>query len=335
MGNAETMLDRCIYWSSRCLKITDRGTNFTSKFVQTACALNGVKLITVPVEAPWRVGKIERAHVALKSAYSKTRRALPKAPREEVLSSAIKAVNDAVGSSGISPTLAAFGAQARYHAVKTSAHVAKTNAERMEAIESARQEIEKYYRGLDLKHVTKSHAKSNVRGCFVPLEGDRVLGWRKDRGWEGPCTVIHVSNTTDVTVRNDSTGKETTMEQSQVMPYYGDHQDYDKDVGNDIPNLLECDVSDDEDEPDEEMDVVLGEVSEMLETDVIPPSPENAERFRGSRKAELGGLLEAEVFGVMRREDVPKGKRIFKRRFIDAVKNKGTTPELDKSRYVL
>jgi hypothetical protein len=69
---------------------------------------------------------------------------------------------------------------------------------------------------------------------------------------------------------------------------------------------------------------------------VYPPSPENGARFAASRKAEINGLLEANVFGVMRRSDaIADGCRLFKSRFVDAVKNPDTAKAIDKSRFVI
>jgi hypothetical protein len=44
----------------------DRGTNFNSNFIQTGCATLGIEFQVIPTEAPWRIGKVERAQVALK-----------------------------------------------------------------------------------------------------------------------------------------------------------------------------------------------------------------------------------------------------------------------------
>jgi hypothetical protein len=59
-----------------------------------------------------------------------------------------------------------------------------------------------------------------------------------------------------------------------------------------------------------------------LETHVFPNSPENAVRFAASRKKETDGLLQSNVFHVMKRADaIACGNRIYKNRFVDAVKN--------------
>jgi hypothetical protein len=82
--------------------------------------------------------------------------------------------------------------------------------------------------------------------------------------------------------------------------------------------------------PDETENVIA------LETRVLPNSPENAIRFVESRKKEIDGLLESNVFGVMKRADATAcGDRIYKSRFVDAVKNADSSRALDNSRFVI
>jgi hypothetical protein len=60
-----------------------------------------------------------------------------------------------------------------------------------------------------------------------------------------------------------------------------------------------------------EDDIIIGNLEQpndladilTFETRGYPPSPENGARFAASRKAEINGLLETNVFGVMKRSD--------------------------------
>lgn len=54
-----------------------------------------------------------------------------------------------------------------------------------------------------------------------------------------------------------------------------------------------------------------------------------------SRQSEIAGLLEKGVFQPTPRSKVPKGVRVFRSRFVDEIKNKGTEKELKKSRLVV
>ena len=58
-------------------------------------------------------------------------------------------------------------------------------------------------------------------------------------------------------------------------------------------------------------------------------------QFEASRQKELTGLLEKGVFEVTRLQDVPPGIRLFNSRFVDEVKNLGTSKAFEKSRLVV
>ena len=58
-------------------------------------------------------------------------------------------------------------------------------------------------------------------------------------------------------------------------------------------------------------------------------------RYKDSRKKEIDGLTEKGVFEVVPISDVPPGTRIFKSRFVDEIKNEGTSTEFRKSRLVI
>lgn len=57
--------------------------------------------------------------------------------------------------------------------------------------------------------------------------------------------------------------------------------------------------------------------------------------FKESRQREVNGLLEREVFVKVDPSNVPTNARIFKSRFVDEIKNKGTNNAFEKSRLVV
>jgi hypothetical protein len=124
----------------------DQGRNFNTAFIQTACAMNGIEFQSVPTEAPWRMGVVDRAHVRLELACNKFKAELAELPeldRDLFLSMAAKCVNDAAGPSGVNPTYAVFGSGAR-HFPAISKQYAATHTERVHAMETARKQIEKH-----------------------------------------------------------------------------------------------------------------------------------------------------------------------------------------------
>src|ERR1700721_2420274 len=90
----------------------DAGKNFVaSEFRQHATSL-AISTKSVPVEAHWSVGIIERAHPILRRAYQIITEELG-GNKELNLQMAIKAINDTSGPEGLIPTLLVFGAYPR------------------------------------------------------------------------------------------------------------------------------------------------------------------------------------------------------------------------------
>jgi hypothetical protein len=62
---------------------------------------------------------------------------------------------------------------------------------------------------------------------------------------------------------------------------------------------------------------------------------QNDTQFSASRQKEITGLLEKGVFKITKLMDVPQGVRLFNSRFVDEVKNAGTSKAFEKSRLVV
>jgi hypothetical protein len=62
---------------------------------------------------------------------------------------------------------------------------------------------------------------------------------------------------------------------------------------------------------------------------------QNDTQFSASRQKEITGLLEKGVFKITKLTDVPQGVRLFNSRFVDEVKNAGTSKAFEKSRLVV
>lgn len=57
--------------------------------------------------------------------------------------------------------------------------------------------------------------------------------------------------------------------------------------------------------------------------------------FVESRRKELNGLFDSNVFSIIEEQDIPPGIRIFGSRFVDTIKNEGTEKAFEKSRLVV
>ena len=99
------------------------------------------------MESPQTMSHVQRYHLPLRSVYSKIKCMMPGATRVDILSMAVKVVNDTVGPEGLSPTLLAFGCiQKPARNVPTS-----TQRQRAEAIQSATKELAKIYASTRVK----------------------------------------------------------------------------------------------------------------------------------------------------------------------------------------
>ena len=79
---------------------------------------------SVPVEAHWSVGLVERAHPVLWRAYQIIREESSNSISKDIaLQMAVKAINDTAGPGGLIPTLLVFGAYPRMVDTDTSLSV--------------------------------------------------------------------------------------------------------------------------------------------------------------------------------------------------------------------
>ena len=91
------------------------GKNFVSKEFRQYAASLGIITKSVPVEAHWSIGIVERAHPELKRAYNIITEELKGqgVTKHILLQMAVKAINDTAGPDGLVPTLLIFGAYPR------------------------------------------------------------------------------------------------------------------------------------------------------------------------------------------------------------------------------
>ena len=88
----------------------DAGKNFVSKEFRQYTISMAISTKSVPVEAHWSIGIMERAHPVLRRAYQIITEELQDVTKEQALQMAIKAVNNTAGPDGLVPMLLIFGA---------------------------------------------------------------------------------------------------------------------------------------------------------------------------------------------------------------------------------
>src|ERR1700709_267343 len=133
---------------------------------------------SVPVEAHWSVGLIERAHPILRRAYDIIFEDLQasRAQRDLVLQMAVKAVNDTAGPEGLVPTLLVYGT---YPRMADSDPPAPSIQERAQAIRKAMREVSKLRAQIQIKNALNQRNGPDTGEIHGAPLNSKVLVWRE------------------------------------------------------------------------------------------------------------------------------------------------------------
>jgi hypothetical protein len=178
--------------------VTDAGKNFTSKEFNQHAALLGTIITTIPVEAHWSIGAVERYHAVLRRAYEIVNAEIPDIDANIALQMAVKAVNDTAGPDGLVPTLLVFGAYPRMTQYDPPA---PTIAQRSEAIKKAMTEVRKLRAKRQINNaINTRNGPSSTPVHSLPIDSD-VLVWREGKTgyagkWTGPYKLLAVNGET-------------------------------------------------------------------------------------------------------------------------------------------
>jgi hypothetical protein len=353
--------------------IHDAGTNFVSReFNQQATAM-AIHAKSVPVEAHWSIGIVERYHAVLRRAYKIMQDELADSglDREMMLQMAVKAVNDTAGPDGIVPTLLVFGAYPRMTELDAPS---PTIAQRSAAIRRATAEIAKLRATRQVADALNQRNGPSTAHLHDLELGAEVLVWREGNNnkgsWDGPfqfqgidgedCKVLLTSGIT--TFRSTSVKRfnndDNNEEDEDEAESDSEHSDNEPDPVQPSADLADeprrglrsatsgkervkwtrsgtrahitFDMNDHEDKDEQEPLFEMDEAYIQSTAEVY-----HLEDFTESRQKEIKGLLDRGVFKIIDKKDVPKGTRIYKARYVDEVKNKGTAKAFKKSRLVV
>jgi hypothetical protein len=332
--------------------VTDAGKNFVSKeFSQFATSL-GTIAVSVPVEAHWSIGAVERYHAVLRRAYLIVRNEIPDAPSDTALQMAVKAVNDTAGPDGLVPTLLVFGAYPRMTEYDPPA---PSIAQRAAAIRKAMTEVRKAHAERDIKEALNTrNGPSSTTVHTLPLNSN-VLVWREGKTgyagkWTGPYKLLSIDRETcTVALPRGPTPFRTTVVKPYQEPIDNDNIDKNEtDPGKAVHDTIPMDITPEAAPLDKKQDHIIRTkpaLPRLRPVVEIPPyRPENyvqatyeipEHQFVESRRKEINGLIEKGVFEETDLEDIPPGVRIFNLRFVDEIKNPGTEKAFEKSRLVV
>lgn len=307
--------------------VNDAGTNFDSKEFKQYATTMAITTKTVPVEAHWSIGLVEKYHTVLRRAYMIVAAELGSNTTFEktlALQIAVKATNDTAGPDGLVPTLLTFGAFPRMTAYDAPT---PTIAERSRALTLAMQEVRKARAEQQVKDAMKQRNGPDRTALHDLGINSDVLVWRegnKSGSWKGPYKLLFIEgHTCRVQMPNGVREFRTTA----VKPY---HQDPDSNL---IPDDNPTPVENNTPRPRTpgRIQVVIPSRRREPDINVYLSEPTYVE----SRLKEINGLLEMGVFEVVNISNVPQGARIFGSRFVDEIKNIGTEKAFEKSRLVI
>ena len=334
--------------------VHDAGTNFVSKEFRQFAHSMSITTKSVPVEAHWSIGMVERYHAVLRRAHSIIIEELgTETTKEMALQMAVKAVNDTAGPEGLVPTLLVFGAYPRMTEYDPPA---PTIAQRSQAVTKAMEEVRKY-RAENQVMDALSQRNGPITSVLhdLPLNSE-VLVWRegptgRSGKWTGPFKLLGMEGET---CKVNLPSGPTSFRSTTVKPYLTEEENIDDSDQDDNP------VNDDDPEkvpPQEHRQASAAPRRNATRHRQLPSryrdaanitimmqdNHENAfdeigvnySPFTDSRRKEIDGLLEKGVFEVIAIADVPKGARIFGSRFVDEIKNAGTNKAFEKSRLVV
>jgi hypothetical protein len=213
----------------------DAGKNFASKeFRQHATSIATVTK-SVPVEAHWSIGLVERAHPLLRRAYKIITEELKgeSISKNSILQMAVKSVNDSAGPDGLIPTLLVFGAYPRMTELDPPT---PSTTQRATAIKRAMEEISKIRAVRQVNDALHQRNGPSVTAIHsLPLNSP-VLVWREGNAghggkWTGPFALIGISGETcQVQLPSGPTDFRSTV----VKPYY---RPQDNETDNEVENV--------------------------------------------------------------------------------------------------
>jgi hypothetical protein len=324
-----------------------------------------ITIKSVPVEAHWSIGIVERYHAELRRAYQVIAEDLgvngpgneTRISKDIILQMVVKAINDTAGPDELVPTLLVFGAYSRMHAMDPPA---SSISQRAMAIEKAMTEVRKFRAERQVADALNTRNGPIVTPIHdLPLNSD-VLVWREGKKWTGPFKLLGMDGETcKIELSSGPTNFRSTVVKPFLIepPVEVEPTNEKVQPTNDVEpeNVQSTDPSPDDgnQHPAPEISEIptrpirarrlplryqnFADITVFLQDDLdsSPPTSAPTPTFAESRRKEINGLLERQVFELIIISEVPKDVRIFNSRFVDEIKHPGTPQAYEKSRLVV
>ena len=146
----------------------DQGSCFTFVRWTKRCENVGTEVQLSGIESHNSLGVGEKYHAPLRRVYRKIRNEEPKLEKSTVLQLANKAINDTMGPEGLVPSLLDFGCVPR---LPSGSSELPGQKERMNALQTARREMETITAELRVSKALKSRAPKNADLEQLPRDG--------------------------------------------------------------------------------------------------------------------------------------------------------------------
>ena len=286
----------------------DQGSNFISKEFRQSASSQGIEIMEAPVESPNTMSHVERYHGPIRTAYERLEMELPSESKDYLLQMAVYGVNSTMGPEGLCPTLCVFGAIPR----PARALPAPDQVARAEAIDQTMKDVEKEHarRRLQFGLRYKGPYGKEREDLDQLTFGAQVRVYRdQDKKWEGPFKFISKEGETVVVQlphgrRIFRSNVVKPMEKNEINP------PSDNPISEELINMM------------------------FDEKDCMCASVEENQSFSAARQREIRGLMDAGVFEIVDRDQIPQHTRIYGTRWVDVVKKGPDGREIQKSRLV-
>ncbi|KAI0996915.1 hypothetical protein K3495_g11268 [Podosphaera aphanis] len=319
--------------------VHDAGKNFASdEFRQHATSM-AISTKEVPIESHNSVGVVERYHAPLRRAYEIIRDEINNVPKDVMLQMAVKAVNDmAAASDPPHPTI----------------------SQRAMAIKAAMKEVRRCHESRRVADALRTRNGPEVSSTHnLPL-GSEVMAWREKEKWTGPHKFLGM---TGESCKIEMPYGPASFRSIVVKPYFSENQEHSQNNNNNKENNENNGNTDPPESQTrrypirvrnpteraresyfanensnsifinskEKIDI---ELSHQLRAKGIIKTP--GPPFENSRKQEIDGLIARGVFELISWDrKLLDSVKIFKSRFVDEIKGKGTATPYEKSRLVI
>lgn len=341
----------------------DQGPQFTSEEWKGLLQLHGITSKASGVESHNALGTNERYHRFLRNVFAKIRADDPTISTELALSTAVRAVNDTAGPSGLVPTLLVYGTMPK---IPINASKLPDQKSRMKAMANARKEMstivarDRVDRALRLRVPSASDSQISI--------GDEVLMFRENPigKWMGPYVIADkkdksiILNTGDrllpASIDKIKHYRESIPPERNAIGNTSDilPQNLDRDAGR--LDIIITNISSDYRSRDElpqpsqlmsQLDEIFGHTdssfssldtisaNEFVVKIVKPEDPRSREQdFVDAKRNEAHGLMSRKIWNIVSHDKILEDSLVLGGRFVLTLKNVGTPEEKAKARYI-